>query len=179
MSSSYKNCKWTENIAREFIKEVIIDEMDPLPVDSSSDSTSSTASATAAVTYCVCCGVIKATPCSQSIDIIHLWDKTRHEASTQIYCLACFTKLNDGIRLICESCYHFGSTCVNCGHLAEECYMCSFTANANESAILRYYDPIITKKSSINIRHFGRPLRRRAEYDEDMKSEMQYCWPCS
>ena len=28
----YKNCKWTENIARELIKEVIIDEMDPLPV---------------------------------------------------------------------------------------------------------------------------------------------------
>ena len=28
----YKNCKWTENIANEFIKEVIIDEMDPLPV---------------------------------------------------------------------------------------------------------------------------------------------------
>ena len=28
----YKNCKWTENIANELIKEVIIDEMDPLPV---------------------------------------------------------------------------------------------------------------------------------------------------
>ena len=28
----FKNVKWTENIAKEFIKEVIIDDMDTLPI---------------------------------------------------------------------------------------------------------------------------------------------------